>query len=100
MIPLSPPPPPPSICRSNNNKLSVAFFFDVGIGRPKSFDVAIGPTQTMSLPCFEFTIHYFFQDNQSALHLASVKGQSGVVKLLVESGAQLDIQNMVCYAMQ
>ena len=64
-------------------------------GRPKSFDVAIRPTQTMPLPCFEFTIHYFFQDNQSALHLASAKGQSGVVKLLVESGAQLDIQNMV-----
>ena len=45
-------------------------------------------------------IHFLFQDNQSALHLASGKGQSGVVDLLVKSGAQLDIQNKVYYTMK
>ena len=49
---------------------------------------------------WSFIIHFLSQENQSALHVASGKGQSGVVELLVQSRAQLDIQNKVYYTMK
>ena len=63
-------------------------------------DVEMGKTQNDHKPNPNYIlvlsiIHSLFQDNQSALHLASDGGHSGVVELLVESGARLDIQNKV-----
>ena len=40
-------------------------------------------------------IQFVFQEGWSALHGASAAGQSSVVELLVESGAQVDIQTKV-----
>ena len=38
----------------------------------------------------------YLQDSATALHLAAQEGKVDVVRLLIEAGAQLDIQRTVC----
>ena len=38
----------------------------------------------------------YLQDGATALHLAAQNGKANVVRLLIEAGAQLDIQRTVC----
>ena len=70
----------------------MVIFFDVKMGETQKWQAPPKPCPFLVL---NFIIHFLSQENWSALHLASAQGQSGVVELLVKTGAQLDIQTKV-----
>ena len=61
-----------------------------------------GLNYVVCLPCFLFSIHWpfcpfhlFMQSGQTALEQASFKGHHKVVELLLEAGANPDLQDVV-----
>ena len=80
---------PPRVCTL------VLLIYVVGIPIPVRLYIAT-PGWCCSLLKQKISPLSCLQLGSTALHLAAQKGKADVVRLLIEAGAQLDIQNTVC----